>query len=317
MEVDKVTHTYRAKYVRNSRAIGVLWGVFTVCFAIVNLVAFVDAHWLGDTRDSPGVGHFGLYRRCALYPQATELSCAGELGVFNTILNIHFKVATVFVGVSALLVLLTICLMLLFFFLTASTVYMVCFWFQLLSAICMLIGCVVFPAGWDDDEVRAVCGAAGKYDRGELQVRAILAAVLVTRYVRLSSEPNTGGSIYKGAKPTRVAPSIKVRAILAAVLATRYVRLSSETNTGGSIYKDGAASVNGSMYRPSVYRGEVNQAYVSDAHSTISRKSMQLQPVSMPPHPDDPYSEAYSVRSLRTNRSRPGHYPSSVQDFQL
>lgn len=38
-------------------------------------------------------------------------------------------------------------------------------------AICMLIGCTVYPAGWENDEVRAICGVnAGKYNKGVVKV---------------------------------------------------------------------------------------------------------------------------------------------------
>jgi hypothetical protein len=38
-------------YVRNSRAIAVLWCVFTVCFCIINIVIFMEP-WLGATMDT-------------------------------------------------------------------------------------------------------------------------------------------------------------------------------------------------------------------------------------------------------------------------
>jgi hypothetical protein len=38
------SHIYHTNYVRNSRAIGVLWGCLTVCFAVINCVVFVQVH---------------------------------------------------------------------------------------------------------------------------------------------------------------------------------------------------------------------------------------------------------------------------------
>ena len=35
-------HYYSTKFMRNSKAIGVLWGVFTVCYAIITIVVFVQ-----------------------------------------------------------------------------------------------------------------------------------------------------------------------------------------------------------------------------------------------------------------------------------
>ena len=37
---------YQANYLRNSRAIGVLWAVFTACYAIINVVIFVQPQWV-------------------------------------------------------------------------------------------------------------------------------------------------------------------------------------------------------------------------------------------------------------------------------
>ena len=69
MEVHQLTETsrvYYTNYVRNSRAVGVMWGIFTICFAIFNIVVFLQPQWIGDTDDSPGAGYFGLYEYCEL-----------------------------------------------------------------------------------------------------------------------------------------------------------------------------------------------------------------------------------------------------------
>jgi len=86
-----------------------------------------------------------------------------------------------------------------------------------ISALCMLAGVGVYPAGWDSPLVRQTCGArAGRYDPGECSVRwaallgaigcldaailATLAFILAARHVRLQAEPGyaPSGSLYKG-----------------------------------------------------------------------------------------------------------------------
>jgi hypothetical protein len=42
MEYMESSHFYSTKFMRNSKAIGVLWGIFTVCYAIITIVAFVQ-----------------------------------------------------------------------------------------------------------------------------------------------------------------------------------------------------------------------------------------------------------------------------------
>lgn len=35
------TQIYATNYIRNSKAIAVLWAIFTICYAIISVVAFV------------------------------------------------------------------------------------------------------------------------------------------------------------------------------------------------------------------------------------------------------------------------------------
>ena len=57
---------------RNSRAVAILWGVFTVCSAILNVVVFISPQWVGDTELSKGPGHFGLWRFCTVLSSSSD-----------------------------------------------------------------------------------------------------------------------------------------------------------------------------------------------------------------------------------------------------
>lgn len=35
------SHMYATNYIRNSKAIAVLWAIFTICYAIISAVAFL------------------------------------------------------------------------------------------------------------------------------------------------------------------------------------------------------------------------------------------------------------------------------------
>ena len=82
---------------------------------------------------------------------------------------------------------------------------------------CLVVGVVAYPAGWDASDVRRTCGtSAGRYELGECGLRwayllavigcldaiilAALAFILATRHVRLQAEPGytANGSLYKG-----------------------------------------------------------------------------------------------------------------------
>ncbi|NXM53074.1 LHPL4 protein, partial [Illadopsis cleaveri] len=203
---------YHDNYVRNSRAIGVLWAIFTICFAIINVVVFIQPYWVGDSVNTPKPGYFGLFHYCVGSGLAgRELSCRGSfprrsspipggsarrarrvsvrfglgwalagLGRtgpdwatdFSTIPSGAFQAAAFFVLLSMVLTLGCITCFALFFFCNTATVYKICAWMQLLAALCLVLGCMIFPDGWDAETIRDMCGEkTGKYSLGDCSVR--------------------------------------------------------------------------------------------------------------------------------------------------
>ena len=70
---------YSTKFMRNSKAVGVLWGIFSVCYSIIVMVVFtqvsdhqenlqisvhVQDEWIGDGDLSKISVNFGLWRWC-------------------------------------------------------------------------------------------------------------------------------------------------------------------------------------------------------------------------------------------------------------
>lgn len=200
-QYSETTRVYYTNYVRNARAITVLWGVLTICFAIINIVVFIQPHWIGDSPTSPGAGYFGLYEYCLL---KNNLQCTGRFDDFTSILSPEFKAASFFIGFSALLTLICILCFLLFFFMSTKVVLYICGWIQFICCLCMFLGCVVYPAGWDHPKVAEVCGTQGKYMLGECMIRwtyilamigifdiialCILCFVLATRQAKLHAD---------------------------------------------------------------------------------------------------------------------------------
>ena len=128
-----ITKLHHVQYRRNSKAITAVWAIFTCCFVILNAVSFLQAQWLGDTPDSPGVGFFGLYEYCERLQVDGEYSCNGDFTDFSTIINDYFKVSAILVGVCNLLFIFSALATLLFFFIRAETVLRVCGWLELLG----------------------------------------------------------------------------------------------------------------------------------------------------------------------------------------
>lgn len=211
-ELTKIHHT---NYVRNSRAIAVLWGIFTVIYAILNVVVFIQPQWFGDTGESDLPGFFGLWRYCELLTDgSSDYSCKGDFLEFSGIDNPSFQAASLFVGIAALLFLISVACFLLFFFLNTATVLKICGWFQVVGAVFVFLGCVIYPSGWDSNAVQRVCGLeSGKYHIGTCGMRwayilaiilifdaailAILAFVLAAKQARLLPE------IYKTEKVSK------------------------------------------------------------------------------------------------------------------
>ncbi|XP_038964913.1 LHFPL tetraspan subfamily member 3 protein isoform X2 [Rattus norvegicus] len=191
---------YHTNYVRNSRAIGVLWAIFTICFAIVNVVCFIQPYWIGDGVDTPQAGYFGLFHYCIGNGFSRELTCRGSFTDFSTLPSGAFKAASFFIGLSMMLIIACIVCFTLFFFCNTATVYKICAWMQLTSGArtnpadrkfsrrspkasrtshllvpdtaCLVLGCMIFPDGWDSDEVKRMCGEkTDKYTLGACSVR--------------------------------------------------------------------------------------------------------------------------------------------------
>lgn len=266
---------YAASYARNSKAIGVLWAIFTVCYAIIVVVSFITPEWIGNV-EGEFPGKIGLWSSC--YVEESGEICKGRIEEFFTISNTAFLIATIFIGLAVFAALLTICAMILFLFCHSTTVYHICAWLELLSAICMVVGNATFPAGWSDGDVQKVCGSSDLYVFGDCGIRwaYLLAAIGCLDALILS--------------------------ILAFILATRHVRLQPDPHYASA----------------SLYKGEMNNGFIADGASVAgSRKSLNLHPVLlMHPGQDDTYSQ-FSQRTVpRSTHS--GHYSHPMHhNFQL
>ncbi len=142
---------YHDNYMRNSRAIGVLWAIFTICFATINVVVFIQPYWIGDSVSTPHAGYFGLFHYCVGDGNSNrELICHGTFSDFSSIPSGAFKVASFFVLLSMVLILSCIGCMALFFFCNTASVYKTCAWMQLLCGKYFFI--FILKVLWEIDE---------------------------------------------------------------------------------------------------------------------------------------------------------------------
>ncbi|XP_009976504.1 PREDICTED: lipoma HMGIC fusion partner-like 4 protein, partial [Tauraco erythrolophus] len=139
--------------VRNSRAIGVLWAIFTICFAIINVVVFIQPYWVGDSVNTPKPGYFGLFHYCVgsglagreLAGRGADAGCTHALTGKLSARHCHPRAPSDVSPSSPL---------------------------QPSAALCLVLGCMIFPDGWDAETIRDMCGEkTGKYSLGDCSVR--------------------------------------------------------------------------------------------------------------------------------------------------
>ncbi|XP_066249454.1 LHFPL tetraspan subfamily member 3 protein [Euwallacea similis] len=204
---------YATNYVRNSKAIGVLWAIFTICYAIILVVSFITPEWIGNV-NGENPGKFGLWTMC--FAEETGEVCRGRLDDVINMQNRAFQGATALVGLAVVTAILAIGVMIFFFFCHSTTVFHVCGWMQLISGAAMIAGCALYPYGWSQEIVKTVCGSSSdQYIFGDCTLRwayilaaigcldaivlATLAFILATRHVTLQAEPNYApASLFKG-----------------------------------------------------------------------------------------------------------------------
>jgi len=176
-----LTH-YSVKYVRQSKSVAILWAIFTFCSAILNIVVFLSEEWVGATDKSKSPGHFGLWKFCIFLTSSAptsdgiipepDIRCLGSLENFSSILSPAFRASTVFVGLAVLMSILCLVALLLFCFMKDQSVYEICATIQALQGLCLVVGILCFPAGWDNDNVRGICGKeANDYALGLCGIR--------------------------------------------------------------------------------------------------------------------------------------------------
>ncbi|XP_041858822.1 LHFPL tetraspan subfamily member 3 protein isoform X2 [Melanotaenia boesemani] len=179
-----LSRLYQTEFVRSARAVGVLWAVCSLCFAIIQVVILVQPSWIGttDTRTQQlgppkPSGTMGLFEVC-LQSDWPLPDCRGSLSSLSPLPS--FQSVTVLVGVSLWAVWTSILCLCLFRFCSAATVYKICAWLQLTAGFCLALACLLFPDSWESPEMRALCGdSVGSFSPGNCSIHwAYILAIL-------------------------------------------------------------------------------------------------------------------------------------------
>jgi hypothetical protein len=164
-DLKEEAHMFYVSYKRHATAVALMWGIFTCGFAVINVIVFIQPQWIGYINQySDKSGYMGLYERCTLTSDGLDLHCTGMFNDFSSISNTAFRASTFFVGVSCLIIFICCILFALFLFLrNHSIVYLTCGIMQFVSATFMFLGCIIYPAGWSDSNVKDICGDSDQY----------------------------------------------------------------------------------------------------------------------------------------------------------
>ncbi|XP_076860111.1 LHFPL tetraspan subfamily member 3 protein isoform X1 [Brachyhypopomus gauderio] len=181
-----VAKLYQTEFVRSARAVGALWAVCTLCFAVIEVVILIQPSWVG-TRElryrggsvatPPQAGTLGLFEVCVEMDWPGP-ECRGSLRTLTPLPA--FQSPAVLVCISLTMVWVSVGCLCLFRFCNAATVYNICAWLQLTAGFCLALACVLFPDTWECAEMRALCGeAVGSFSPGNCSVHwAYVLAIL-------------------------------------------------------------------------------------------------------------------------------------------
>uniref|UniRef100_A0A669DIR3 LHFPL tetraspan subfamily member 4b n=1 Tax=Oreochromis niloticus TaxID=8128 RepID=A0A669DIR3_ORENI len=189
-----LSRLYQTEFVRSARAVGVLWAVCTLCFAIIQVVILVQPSWICTTDvrpqqagPEPPSGTLGLFEVC-MESDWPVPDCHGGLSTLSPLPSLQS--VAVLVGVSLLAVWTSVLCLCLFRFCSAATVYKICAWLQLTAGFCLALACLLFPDSWESQEMKALCGdSVGSFSPGNCSVHwaYILAILGVLDYAILAT----------------------------------------------------------------------------------------------------------------------------------
>uniref|UniRef100_A0A8C6TD40 LHFPL tetraspan subfamily member 4b n=1 Tax=Neogobius melanostomus TaxID=47308 RepID=A0A8C6TD40_9GOBI len=162
-----LSRLYQTEFVRSARAVGVLWAVCTLCFAVIQVVILIQPSWVGT--------------EASLHQGRGPEPPSGTLGLFEVCVDSDWPSVAVLVGLSLWAVWTSVLCLALFRFCSAATVYKICAWLQLTAGFCLALACLLFPDSWENPEMRALCGDHVTSFSPGRSILATLAFVLANR----------------------------------------------------------------------------------------------------------------------------------------
>ncbi|TNN44672.1 Lipoma HMGIC fusion partner-like 2 protein [Liparis tanakae] len=134
-----------------------LWTLLSIVVAFAELIAFMSPDWLlGFPRSDPGAGaglgdyrpSLGLYSRCLrVGSRGAAVSCGPYAGAFGEVASGFWQAAMLFLAAGMLVLGGVACI----------SVFSMCFQ-SIRLRLLLMVGLMLYPAGWGSDKVMGYCG---------------------------------------------------------------------------------------------------------------------------------------------------------------
>ncbi|XP_037114462.1 LHFPL tetraspan subfamily member 2a protein-like [Syngnathus acus] len=146
-----------------------LWTLLSIVTAFAELIAFMSPDWLlGFPRSDSHVNSseyrpsLGLYARCLrLDTRGGGVSCGPYAGSFAEVASGFWQAAMLFLAAGILVLTVVACVSIFsmcFQSILGKSIFNICGLMQAIAGLLLLVGLMLYPAGWGSEKVISYCG---------------------------------------------------------------------------------------------------------------------------------------------------------------
>ncbi|XP_051924540.1 LHFPL tetraspan subfamily member 2a protein-like [Hippocampus zosterae] len=145
------------------------WTLLSIVVAFAELIAFMSPDWLlGFPRSDSGVNpdeyrpSLGLYSRCLrLAARGGGVSCGPYAGTFSEVASGFWQAAMLFLAAGILVLVVVACISIFsmcFQSILRKSIFNICGLMQAVAGLLLMVGLMLYPAGWGSEKVMGYCG---------------------------------------------------------------------------------------------------------------------------------------------------------------
>ncbi|XP_029019586.1 LHFPL tetraspan subfamily member 2a protein-like [Betta splendens] len=146
-----------------------LWTLLSIIVAFAELIAFMSPDWLlgfprSDSVDSVEYRpSLGLYSRCLrIGARGVGVSCGPYAGAFTEVASGFWQAAMLFLAAGTLVLGCVACISifsLCFQSILKKSIFNICGLLQAIAGLLLMVGLMMYPAGWGSEKVTSYCGS--------------------------------------------------------------------------------------------------------------------------------------------------------------